>query len=500
MSTLDTPSSRFAGRRLLVAVLCVLVVVTAAARLPSALGDPLWLDEVASARIVAEPTLPAVLHHVRRTESTPPLWYVLSWSVRRAGSPWLSITSLRLLSVLLSCALTVATVLYAKRQLSLACAALAGVVALGPDLVAHGSELRAYTLLALLCVCFALGLESAVRRPTRLRLGALGVTVAAGCLTHYFFLLTLLAGLAWLVRKRKQAGSRSAAVAAGAGLLPLVAWAPAFHHQYEHKLYAFTGPFSLRDVLYLYARLIGVFTSHGAVDAAGRVAVLLLAPAGVVLAARRGAELAVLCTVVPVGAAALIWAIGPRVFVTRNFLGVPPFVAICIAAVIASLPRRLGAGAAVVAVGFVAWTYVHVQVDWGRASYDRIAAALVSEGWKESDPVIQFGPAPQGLTAPVGWYLPAHPVPVKCSRTSGTAFVLSYDALAGPLWLGRDAGEVVAVRTFAAYDHSPRGPRAPKPIFVARLAESPILAAASARLRGGHLYCFRSATSPLALR
>src|SRR5207253_441355 len=82
----------------------------------------------------------------------------------------------------------------------------------------------------------------------------------------------------------------------------------------------------------------------------GRIALLLLALAGVVVAARRGAELAVLCTVVPVAAAALVWAIGPRVFVTRNFLGVAPFVAICIAAVLASLPRRLGGSTAVLAV------------------------------------------------------------------------------------------------------------------------------------------------------
>ena len=186
-------------------------------------------------------------------------------------------------------------------------------------------------------------------------------------------------------------------------------------------------------------------------------------------------------------------------FVTRNFLGVAPFVAICIAAVIASLPRRLGASAAVLAVGVLVWTFVHEQVDWGRASYDRIAAALISEGWKQSDPVIQFGPAPQGLMEPVGWYLPTHPVAVKCSRTRGTAFVLSYDALEGPRWLGREAAEVVAIHRFAAYDHSPRGPRAPQPVFVARLAELPGSAAASARLRDGRVYCFRRSTSRLAV-
>jgi hypothetical protein len=65
----------------------------------------------------------------------------------------------------------------------------------------------------------------------------------------------------WLWRFGRRDGRRSVTVAVGVGLVPLLAWAPAFFHQYQHKLYAFAGPFSVRDVVYLYARLFGVFAS-----------------------------------------------------------------------------------------------------------------------------------------------------------------------------------------------------------------------------------------------
>jgi hypothetical protein len=44
----------------------------AAVSLPGATGHALYGDEVASARIVTEPSLGRVLTHVRKTESTPP--------------------------------------------------------------------------------------------------------------------------------------------------------------------------------------------------------------------------------------------------------------------------------------------------------------------------------------------------------------------------------------------------------------------------------------------
>jgi hypothetical protein len=62
----------------LVLPLAVAAVAVAAA-LPGAVGHTLYGDEVASARIVAEPGATDVLRHVRRTESTPPAWYLVAW-------------------------------------------------------------------------------------------------------------------------------------------------------------------------------------------------------------------------------------------------------------------------------------------------------------------------------------------------------------------------------------------------------------------------------------
>jgi uncharacterized membrane protein len=473
-----------------VGVLLVLAATTAAARLPSALGDPLWLDEVASARVIAQPSLPDVLGQVRRTESTPPLWYVLNWTIRKATGSSLSITRLRLLSVLFACALTIMTVVFARRFLPLGWAAFAGlVVALAPDLVAHGAELRAYTLFALLSVCFAYLLMGCVERPTRVHLTSLAAIVAAGCLTHYFFLLTLAGGLTWLLQQRRRQASLPTAVAIGIGILPFLGWVPAFDAQYRHKLYAFTGPFDIRDVVYLFARLFGLFTARGAVDAAGRVLVATIAVAGVVAATRRGNALPVLLTVVPVTVGTAIWALGPRVFITRNFLGVAPFAAICFASLLACLPRRVGISLGVVSTVAVAVFYLQFQLDWGRAAYDRIAGALVAEGWHRDDPVLQFGPAPQGLMAPVSWYLPGQPHDHACRPATRPAdFVVSYDESTGPAWLRRHAAQIVVERTFAAFDHSPRGPRSRQLIVVARL-EPP---APRAHRRPGRAYCFSS--------
>ena len=61
----------------LVLPLAVAAVAVAAA-LPGAVGHALYGDEVASARIVTEPDATDVLRHVRRTESTPPAWYLVA--------------------------------------------------------------------------------------------------------------------------------------------------------------------------------------------------------------------------------------------------------------------------------------------------------------------------------------------------------------------------------------------------------------------------------------
>src|SRR5438105_2479890 len=87
-------------------------MLAALVSLPHALHDALWQDEVASARILEQPTLLDVLHRVRQTESTPPLWYVLAWLSHRAG---LAITEVRLLSVTFVSAAAALVVILARR-------------------------------------------------------------------------------------------------------------------------------------------------------------------------------------------------------------------------------------------------------------------------------------------------------------------------------------------------------------------------------------------------
>jgi len=157
------------GRRVLWAV----ALLAVAARLPGVFTQALWQDEVASARVITEPTLPRMLAHVARTESTPPLWYTLAWLAHRAGVP---VQDVRLLSVAAGGALAALVVDLARRVVPLPFAALAGLLtAFGSQLASHGHELRAYELLALFSALFARVLLAAVERPSRRRGLALAV-------------------------------------------------------------------------------------------------------------------------------------------------------------------------------------------------------------------------------------------------------------------------------------------------------------------------------------
>jgi hypothetical protein len=269
-----------------------------------------------------------------------------------------------------------------------------------------------------------------------------------------------------------------------------VPWLPSFVHQYRHNLYAYVGPFNARDVAYSYPRIVGLLGQRGAFPAAGRLAFALLVLLGIaVLLRRRGGSLLASMAVVPVAVAAVLWAVGPHIFNERNLLVAGPFAALAVAAALAAMPRVAAAGVSLLLLAAIGASIWRFEIDFGRASYDGIARALVEEGWQPGDVVAQFGPAPLGLVAPVGWYLPGRPVlhGARSARCAQRLFVVSYDARRGPLWLRRHRGRVLAQRTFVAYDHTPRGPRTEPPIVVAALGRPGALAT-DVRRHGGHLY------------
>jgi hypothetical protein len=110
-------------------------------------------------------------------------------------------------------------------------------VTVGGHFAFAGRELRAYMLLALLSVAFALLLDRYVRRGTGGP--ALAAVVCAGALTHYFFVLTALSGAAWAWLD--PAARRRAALWIGAGLGGAALWLPWALRQYRQDRYAWIG-------------------------------------------------------------------------------------------------------------------------------------------------------------------------------------------------------------------------------------------------------------------
>jgi hypothetical protein len=389
------------GAAVAVGVLALLV------RLPRALTDSFWQDEVASARILREPTFARMLGHVVRTESTPPLWYTLGWLVHHAG---VSIHDVRLLSVLVGGVFSGLVVVLARRVLPLAEAVVAGLLtAVGSYFVAHGRELRAYELLALLTVAFAFAIEAEVRAPSRRHAVALVACTAAGLLTHYFFLFTLAAGAAWLwAEPEARRSRRHTSVALAAGAAAVLPWLPFALRQYHHHLFRWIGAFRGQTVVNTPFRLFTPVASHG-VSAIWAPALLLAVAAvgSVVLWRSARGRLLVFLWTVPLALAGAAWLVGFRIYADRNLIGIGAFVAVALAAAVLAVPLRARtAAAAALACAAVAGFVYDQRIP--SPSYKGLAGALVAEGWRVHDPVVVFGNF-FAFRSPLEWYLPGVP-------------------------------------------------------------------------------------------
>ena len=412
------------------------------ARAPGAVTYPLWQDEVATARIMEEPTFGRMLDHVRETESTPPAWYSLAWSAHKAG---LSVEAVRWLSVLFGGALGAVTLLFASRFLPFWAAVLAGTAsAFAWQLVNRGHELRAYALYALLSILFALLLERAAQRPGRGALACLALTVALGLLTHYFFALALATGLLWLWTSDTARRARLRVTAAlSTGILPALLWLPGFADQVENQRYSWVASFDLLKAVAVYSTF---FWNAGALyvkaddvaipalEAVLRVGIFFGVLAGAVALVQQQpgpARLCALLATVPVIAASVVWLLGAEVFVTRNLLCAAPFAGICLAALSTLLPRRIAVagGAAIVALlglGLVQERTLRPP------PYDELAGQLVASGWTRADVVNVIGGAHRlsylgdvhAISSPVGWYLPGHPVFRPTRETTCPLYVI----------------------------------------------------------------------------
>lgn len=452
-------SFRLTGRRIDALTALAVAVASLLLRLPR-LGDAFWQDEVASARILREPTPAGMLARVARTESTPPLWYALGWLVHHAGVP---LADVRALSAVAGAALAGLVVVAARSFVPRAPAVLAGVlVAVGGEFAAAGSELRAYALLALLAALYALALDAAVRRPGRRWAAALALVTAAGALTHYFFLLTVAAGVVWLwLEPHARSARRRVSVAIAAGLALASPWLPFALRQYRADRYGWIGRFDGRVVANTMFRLFTPLVHAEWVPAA----FLVLVAAGGFRLARQSARgrLCAALALGPLAAAAVAWRLGLRVYAVRNLIEVGAFGAVCAAAAVAMLaPRARAVAAAALAAAAVAGFVREQQVP--AAPYAGIAHTLVAEGWRPAEPVLVFG-SPYAFRSPLEWYLPhdprlavVHPGRDACRVVYVVAGRRATPTVADDVLAARHVGRFLVGRV--RLDDPLRGPRA----------------------------------------
>lgn len=387
----------------------VVAAIAAAVRFPGVYGRPFWEDEVASARILVQPTFLGMLRRVAQTESTPPLWYAIAWLVHHAGMP---LQSERLLSVAFGAIFAAAVVSLAHRFVALPLATVAGLMtALGAEFVVHGAELRAYELLAFLSVALGLCMLRMLERASRRSDIALAATVAAGCLTHYFFAFSVAAVLGWLwfdpgARHVRRRGTTAVVL----GGVAAASCAPLMLTQYGNGRFRWIGPFRWRNVAAVPLRLFTYAYSHVPVGPALSVSAIVVISVGGLALVRRsaGGRLVVALASVPIAAAAGAWAAGMPIFDLRNLIGVGGYVAVLTVSALDNLSPRLSSVGALAVVAAIAISLATSNAERIPA-YDAMARSLVRSGWNVSKPILVHGD-PYRYRLPLEWYLPRQPV------------------------------------------------------------------------------------------
>jgi uncharacterized membrane protein len=162
-----------------------LMLVAAAARLPTLSLQSFWYDEAFTPVHVLHPSLLATLQSVASRENTPPLWYVLVWAISRALGT--GVVSLRLLSALAGIALAgVGWAIGAQLGSRRTAIILTAILALNPLFVWYSQEARAYELYALASAVSLLYFLRAYGTVGRGALALWAMSSVLALLAHYF--------------------------------------------------------------------------------------------------------------------------------------------------------------------------------------------------------------------------------------------------------------------------------------------------------------------------
>jgi mannosyltransferase len=397
------------GWALLAAATLVAVVLRAVFVGTQSLG----YEEVFTRSIAAQPGLSGVWHAVKATESTPPLYYVLTWLwVKLSGS--LGASALRMSSLLAGVA-TVPVAFFAARRFAGRSISLvvAWLCAVSPILVLYSIYARAYALLVLACALSVWALGALLERPSARRWVAWALAAALCLWTHYFAVFVLAGEVCVLALRmpREQRARLAAALAAvAAATIPLWSLFGAQNGDSERTAYIAAEP--LRGRLEGIVRQFAMGTNVPAAwfEGAG-IAIVAIAAIYALWRTGRSQATLVLLAVAVVGAGVPILGGVTRIddhLLARNVLGVW----ICVAPLAAYGLLRLRALPLVAYSAIAIATVIAVQSDWRyQGSTDWSGASALIRTQAAGEPVavlpgieinvaaLYMGRAP--LTAPV---------------------------------------------------------------------------------------------------
>jgi mannosyltransferase len=331
-------------------LLVALVVAGAAIRFSTLREQSFWLDEATTRQIVAG-GLAHVFRGIARTESTPPLYYVVLWLWSRVFG--LGEAGLRSLSALAG-TLTIPVVFAVARRLESTRAALlaAALAAFNPLLFWYSQEARAYALVVLLSAVSLYLLLRALAAPTRGAILAWGFVCALALATHYYAATVVVPEAVWLLATLHRRGELTAgrlALGPGMPLLAGVALLPLLVAQADGRasFIAASGSLPYRLGQLVKQDIIGDGQPHKQLLLSIGVILVAVAVGPPVLRVRcRQWSRALLPALVGLAGIALALLVSVTIsdyFITRNLLPTWPPLAIAVA-LCAALPAGSGRG------------------------------------------------------------------------------------------------------------------------------------------------------------
>jgi mannosyltransferase len=339
-----------------------------------------WLDEAATVHLVHMP-LGQLLHQVRVSETTPPLYFIVAWIWAKLFGT--GEVGLRSLSALLGIGAIPLTYACGRELISRWAGLLAAVfAAVSPFLIWYSQEARSYMLFAVLSGLSFLFFLRARRTGAIRDLLWWAVFSALAVSTHFFAgFLVAPEGILLLVRRR----TRAVLLADLAVAAVQIAWMPLALSDTKHPLSwikAFPLGVRIKQVPVDFG-LSSLFQSSlvtGGVIGAAVLAVIMAVLIVYGRAPQRGnaavAAIVVGCVILlPIALAPL----GPDYVVPRNFIAAWIPLAVLLAAA-CTAPRTLPVGAALATLSLGAFIWAGVRIDqdsqYQRPDWRGVAAAM----------------------------------------------------------------------------------------------------------------------------